>query len=55
MRVGSKLLWFVNTSTKSAPQYAKFLPGQSPSEFAPQLYRSPATAMGIGRPGETRH
>jgi alkanesulfonate monooxygenase SsuD/methylene tetrahydromethanopterin reductase-like flavin-dependent oxidoreductase (luciferase family) len=51
VRVGSKLLWFVNTSMKSAPQYAKFLPGQTPAEYAPQLYRSPAATSGVGRPG----
>src|SRR5262249_54122882 len=27
IEVGSKLLWFLNTSLKSAPQMAKFLPG----------------------------
>jgi len=27
------------------------LPGQTPSRFAPQLYRSSAGATGIGRPG----
>ena len=27
VRVGSKLLWFLNTSLKSAPQYSRFLPG----------------------------
>jgi alkanesulfonate monooxygenase SsuD/methylene tetrahydromethanopterin reductase-like flavin-dependent oxidoreductase (luciferase family) len=51
VRVGSKLLWFVNTSMKSAPQYAKLLPGQTPVQFAPQLYRDPNTYSGIGRPG----
>jgi alkanesulfonate monooxygenase SsuD/methylene tetrahydromethanopterin reductase-like flavin-dependent oxidoreductase (luciferase family) len=40
VRVGSKLLWFLNTSLKSAPQYAKFLPGATPPELAPSLYRS---------------
>ena len=56
VRVGSKLLWFVNTSMKSAPQYAKLLPGQTSPEFAPQLFRNPAAASGIGRPGrELRH
>jgi alkanesulfonate monooxygenase SsuD/methylene tetrahydromethanopterin reductase-like flavin-dependent oxidoreductase (luciferase family) len=39
-RVGSKLLWFLNTSLKSAPQYGKFLPGATPPEMAPLLYRS---------------
>lgn len=37
---GAKLLWFLNTSFKSAPQYSKFLPGAVPPEFAPQAYRS---------------
>jgi len=40
VRVGSKLLWFLNTSLKSAPQYAKFLPGVTPPQFAPQVYRT---------------
>src|SRR5215470_1161525 len=40
MRVGSKLLWFLNTGLKSAPQYSKFLPGQTPPAAAPALYRS---------------
>ena len=44
---GSKLLWFLNTSLKSAPQLSKFLPGMTPPEFAPQVYRTaprPVTA-----------
>jgi alkanesulfonate monooxygenase SsuD/methylene tetrahydromethanopterin reductase-like flavin-dependent oxidoreductase (luciferase family) len=40
LRVGSKLLWFLNTSLKSAPQYAKFLPGTVPPRFAPEAWRS---------------
>ena len=40
VRVGSQLLWFVNTSLRSAPQYAKFLPGAEPPQFAPQVYRT---------------
>ena len=32
LRVGSKLLWFLNTSLKQSPQMSKFLPGQ----FAPR-------------------
>jgi alkanesulfonate monooxygenase SsuD/methylene tetrahydromethanopterin reductase-like flavin-dependent oxidoreductase (luciferase family) len=40
MRVGSKLLWFLNTGLRSAPQYGKFLPGQTPPHLAPGLYRS---------------
>lgn len=38
--VGSKLLWFLNTSLKSAPQYSKFLPGVAPPQFAPGIYRT---------------
>jgi len=40
LRVGSKLLWFLNTSLKSAPQYSKFLPGSAPPAAAPQIYRT---------------
>jgi len=53
VRVGSKLLWFLNTSLKSAPQYSKFLPGTVPPQSAPLLYRSaprPTTAAGGPRP-----
>src|SRR3989441_2858154 len=49
VRVGSQLLWFVNTSIKSAPQYSKFLPGTVPPQFAPQLYRgAPRPPDGAG-------
>jgi len=41
LRVGSKLLWFLNTSLRSAPQYSKFLPGAVPPQFAAQIYRTP--------------
>ena len=51
VRVGSKLLWFVNTSMKSAPQYNKFLPGTTPPDLAPQLYRDPSSGGSFGRPG----
>src|SRR6266403_2411646 len=40
MRVGSKLLWFLHTSLKSAPQYSRFLPGSTPPQAAPQVYRT---------------
>ncbi|HET8996270.1 MAG TPA: LLM class flavin-dependent oxidoreductase [Acetobacteraceae bacterium] len=39
-QIGSKLLWFLNTSLKSAPQYSKFLPGTVPPQFAPDVYRT---------------
>ncbi len=35
VRIGSKLMWFLNTSLKSAPQYGRFLPGTVPPQFAP--------------------
>ena len=38
--MGQKLLWFLNTSLKSAPQYNKFLPGATPPAMAPDLYRT---------------
>jgi len=41
--VGSKLLWFLNTSLKSAPQYSRFLPGTAPPDIAAQAYRSKPT------------
>jgi alkanesulfonate monooxygenase SsuD/methylene tetrahydromethanopterin reductase-like flavin-dependent oxidoreductase (luciferase family) len=44
-RVGEKLLWFLNTSLKSAPQHSRFMPGTAPPETAPQIYRNgPAPA-----------
>ena len=47
LRVGEKLLWFLNTSIKSAPQYGKFLAGAAPAEAAPTIYRSrPRAAPG---------
>jgi alkanesulfonate monooxygenase SsuD/methylene tetrahydromethanopterin reductase-like flavin-dependent oxidoreductase (luciferase family) len=60
VRVGSKLLWFLNTSLKQAPQFSRFLPGQIPAELGPQIYRtrprqgSPLSA-GRRRPYVTSH
>jgi alkanesulfonate monooxygenase SsuD/methylene tetrahydromethanopterin reductase-like flavin-dependent oxidoreductase (luciferase family) len=52
VRVGSKLLWFLNTSLKSAPQYSKFLPGAVPPQLAPQVYRTaPKTTAQPGGAG----
>ena len=53
LEIGSKLLWFLNTSLKSAPQYGRFLPGAAPPEAAPMVYRSqprPAASGGAGAP-----
>ena len=52
LRVGEKLLWFLNTGLRSAPQYGKFLPGAMKPEQAPGLYRTkprPGTAP-VARP-----
>ena len=40
LEIGSKLLWFLNTSLKSAPQYARLLPGSFAPERAPSVYRT---------------
>ena len=53
VRVGSKLLWFLNTSLKSAPQFGRFLPGATLPEAAPMVYRSaprPAAAAPTAAP-----
>jgi alkanesulfonate monooxygenase SsuD/methylene tetrahydromethanopterin reductase-like flavin-dependent oxidoreductase (luciferase family) len=47
MRVGSKLLWFLNTSLKSAPQYAKFLPGATPPHAVASASQNAATLIGM--------
>jgi alkanesulfonate monooxygenase SsuD/methylene tetrahydromethanopterin reductase-like flavin-dependent oxidoreductase (luciferase family) len=39
-RVGEKLLWFLNTSLKSAPQYSQLLPGTAPPHVAGQAWRT---------------
>src|SRR5262249_56308534 len=51
IRVGSKLLWFLNTGLRSAPQYGKFLPGAIKPEAAPGLYR---TKLRPGTPAVAR-
>jgi alkanesulfonate monooxygenase SsuD/methylene tetrahydromethanopterin reductase-like flavin-dependent oxidoreductase (luciferase family) len=53
--VGSKLLWFLNTSLKQAPQMSKFLPGRNPPHLAPNIWRTPGGPMGgaRGRPADT--
>jgi alkanesulfonate monooxygenase SsuD/methylene tetrahydromethanopterin reductase-like flavin-dependent oxidoreductase (luciferase family) len=50
VEVGSKLLWFLNTSLKSAPQYSKFLPGTIPPEMAPAIYRTAPAAASVANP-----
>jgi alkanesulfonate monooxygenase SsuD/methylene tetrahydromethanopterin reductase-like flavin-dependent oxidoreductase (luciferase family) len=49
LAVGARTLWFLNTSLKQAPQMSKFLPGRSPPEMAPNIWR---TAGVRGRPAD---
>jgi alkanesulfonate monooxygenase SsuD/methylene tetrahydromethanopterin reductase-like flavin-dependent oxidoreductase (luciferase family) len=50
VRIGSKLLWFLNTGLKSAPQYSKLLPGAVPPEYAPALYRTKPRPGAVAAP-----
>ena len=54
MRLGEKLLWFLNTSMKSAPQFGKFLPGAAPPEAAPMIYRTRPRAAATPTPGNMK-
>jgi len=47
-RIGRKLLWFLNSSLKSAPQHSRFLPGATPPEAAPQIWRDRPRPNGGG-------
>lgn len=49
LAVGTKTLWFLNTSLKQAPQMSKFLPGRNPPQMAPNIWR---TAGARGRPAD---
>jgi len=40
LEIGGKLLWFLNTSLKSAPQHSRLLPGSFAPERAPAAYRT---------------
>jgi alkanesulfonate monooxygenase SsuD/methylene tetrahydromethanopterin reductase-like flavin-dependent oxidoreductase (luciferase family) len=46
LKGGEKLLWFLHTSLKSAPQYSRFLPGAMPPEVMAQNYRTKPKADG---------
>ena len=54
MRLGGKLLWFLNTSLKSAPQFGKFLPGGPPPEVAPMIYRTRPRASSTPAPSNMK-
>jgi alkanesulfonate monooxygenase SsuD/methylene tetrahydromethanopterin reductase-like flavin-dependent oxidoreductase (luciferase family) len=53
LRIGSKTLWFLNTSLKQSPQMSKFLPGRMPPEIAAQNYRSAPRPGATARPGQS--
>jgi alkanesulfonate monooxygenase SsuD/methylene tetrahydromethanopterin reductase-like flavin-dependent oxidoreductase (luciferase family) len=42
-RIGQKIPWFLTVSMKSAPQMAKFLPGQIAPEMTPAAWRAGAS------------
>jgi alkanesulfonate monooxygenase SsuD/methylene tetrahydromethanopterin reductase-like flavin-dependent oxidoreductase (luciferase family) len=54
LAIGTKTLWFLNTSLKQAPQMSKFLPGRNPPEMAPNIWRTPNSPLGgaRGRPAD---
>ena len=53
LRVGSKTLWFLNTSLKQSPQMSKLLPGRSPPEVTAQNYRSQPKPGTARRPADS--
>ncbi|HYU13734.1 MAG TPA: LLM class flavin-dependent oxidoreductase [Stellaceae bacterium] len=59
MRIGDKALWFLRVGGRSAPQFSRFLPGQSSPQTAPNVWRSaprPQPGGGVphvGRPAAT--
>jgi alkanesulfonate monooxygenase SsuD/methylene tetrahydromethanopterin reductase-like flavin-dependent oxidoreductase (luciferase family) len=52
IRMGAKLLWFLNTSLKHSPQLLQFLPGTAPPEAAPGVYRTKPRPVTAGKPGQ---
>jgi alkanesulfonate monooxygenase SsuD/methylene tetrahydromethanopterin reductase-like flavin-dependent oxidoreductase (luciferase family) len=56
-QIGSKSLWFLTVGGRSAPQFTRFLPGQTPAALGPQIYRSgprpgQSGAPPVGRPAQ---
>src|SRR5215469_3112819 len=43
LRIGQKIAWFLTVSIKSAPQFAKFQPGNVAPEMAPAAWRTGAS------------
>ena len=56
MRIGDKALWFLRIGGRSAPQFSRFLPGQSSPQAAPNLWRSaPRGPLGPAPGGGVAH
>jgi alkanesulfonate monooxygenase SsuD/methylene tetrahydromethanopterin reductase-like flavin-dependent oxidoreductase (luciferase family) len=54
MRIGDKALWFLRVGGRSAAQFSRFLPGQSSSQAAPNVWRSaprPSPGGGVAHVG----
>ena len=51
--LGEKLLWFLNTGLKSAPQFSRLLPGTIPAEFAPKAFRSQREIVAAPEKGQS--
>jgi alkanesulfonate monooxygenase SsuD/methylene tetrahydromethanopterin reductase-like flavin-dependent oxidoreductase (luciferase family) len=52
VELGTKLLWFLNTSLKQSPQYGRFLPGTAPPHAAPSIYRDKPRTKPAGANGK---
>jgi alkanesulfonate monooxygenase SsuD/methylene tetrahydromethanopterin reductase-like flavin-dependent oxidoreductase (luciferase family) len=55
VRVGSKTLWFLNTSLKQASQFSRLMPGRQPPEVTAQNYRTQPRpgAQAVRRPADS--
>ena len=49
VRLGEKLLWFLNTSMKSAPQFEQIPARRRAARRAPQMYRTAPRSRGVAR------
>lgn len=52
VRLGSKLMWFLNTSLRSAPQFGPMMPGLAPPHAAPSIYRTKPRPGAQAKPGQ---
>lgn len=52
VELGEKLLWFLNTGLRTAPQFSRDLPGTIPAEFAPKALRSTREVVAAPEKGQ---